>query len=863
MKTREKIPAFYAKLFKWFCRENLYEELQGDLEETFYKNIKTHGAKYARRKYAYEILKLMRPSVMRNLNAVNKTNHSAMIKSNFRIGWRHLVKNKVYSFLNIGGLGVGMAVTILIGLWVHNELSWDRFHSNIDRLYRVYINRAGHNGTFTQSVVQLPLWEELKATPGIKYVSPTDDRLGSVVLAYGDAKLEKSFHYASEDFLRMFDFTLVKGALDRQLNDPSGIVLTESTAKALFGNEEPLGKVLRMDNRADLTVSGVVKDPPANSTLQFECLIPFQVIMGLDPGIKKALSNWGNSSWNMYIELEEGVDTSVLEERIVNMVKQHDNESDNELMLFPFKDSHLYSEFKNGKSVGGAIVYVRIFSIIALLILGLACINFINLSTARLQKRAKEVGIRKVVGSNRKQLIFQFLIETVLMTIISLGLAIGLVEALLPSYNMLVNKDLFINYADPLIWLSALIFIFMTGLVSGSYPAFFLSSLRPIIVLKGRTGSGKQGNLPRKVLVTVQFFFSIGLIIGTVVIYNQIHYIKNRDFGYNMNNLLMVPFTGDIGKNYEPIKRDLITQLLAASVSVSSSPLTGINSWSKPAWRGQTEDQNRFFGIISIGHDYLKTIGADIIRGREFNTAFNDSSSVILNKAALNFMGLEEPIGERIRLGGRDYTVVGVFDDVIMGVPYQPANSTLFLFMPDWIDYMLIRIPGDMSISLAMEGIEGIFEKYNPEFPFSYSFVDQEFEKKYATEKLIGKLANLFAVMAIAISCLGLFGLTAFTAERRTKEVGIRRVFGASLMNILSLFSSDFIKLILIAFLLSAPVTWWLLHQWLLDYSYRVTIELWMILSGGIMALLLTWIIVSIQASRVAAVNPAKSLRNE
>ena len=863
MKTQDKIPAFYARLFKWCCKEHLYEELQGDLEETFHKNFRTHGLKYARKKYRYEILKLLRPSVIKNFSGINKTNHITMIKSNFQTGWRHLVKNKVYSFLNIGGLGVGMAVTILIGLWVYDELSWDKFHSNIDRLYRVYINRAGDNGIFTQNVVPLALWEELKTIPGIRYVSPTDDIQGSVVLSYEDVRLERSFHYASEDFLRMFDFTLVKGAFDERFNKPSGIVLTESTAAALFGKEDPLGKVLRMDNRADLIVSGVVKDPPDNSTLQFECLIPFQVMMRLYPEMQETLTKWNNSSWLMYIQLEKEVDALALENRIRDIIKRHLTDSDNELMLFPLKDSHLHSEFRDGKSVGGAIVYVRIFSIIALLILGLACINFINLSTARLEKRAKEVGIRKVVGSSRRQLVFQFLSETVLMTVLSLGLAFGMVQASLPFYNSLVGRELSIDYADPFLWLMALAFILVTGLISGSYPALFLSSLKPIGVLKGRVGRQKQGNLPRKVLVTTQFFFSIGLIIGTIVIYNQIHHIKDRDFGYNMNNLLMVPVTGDIQKNYEPIKRELIDQSLATAVSKSSSPLTRISAWSKPEWAGQTEEQQVFFGIISINHDYITTLGTNMIQGRDFNTAFNDSASVILNRSALDFMGLEDPLGSQIKLGGIDYTVIGVIDDVIMGLPYQPAARTLFLFVADWMNFMLIRIPDNTGVRPVMEGIEEVFEKYNPEFPFSYSFVDQDFNSKYATVELIGKLANLFAILAIAISCLGLFGLTAFAAERRTREVSIRRVFGASVMSILSLFSSDFIRLIFIAFFLSAPVTWWFLYQWLQDYSYRVTIEIWMILSGGILALLLTCIIVSIQVFRAAATNPSQSLRSE
>ncbi|NER83831.1 MAG: hypothetical protein F6K42_30670 [Leptolyngbya sp. SIO1D8] len=364
-------------------------------------------------------------------------------------------------------------------------------------------------------------------------------------------------------------------------------------------------------------------------------------------------------------------------------------------------------------------------------------------------------------------------------------------------------------------------------------------------------------------LVTIQFFFSIGLIIGTVVIYHQIHYIKNRNLGYNKNNLLMVPVTGDIQQNYAAIKRDLLTRSLATAVSASSSPLTGIRAWSKPEWEGQNEDQQVFFGIIGIQHDYLEVLGPEMIHGRDFSPLFNDSASVILNKAALDFMGLAAPIGTQIRLGGKDYTVVGVYDDMIMGMPYQSASRTLFLFDPDWMNYLFIRLPETENIKPVMSSIEAVFQKYNPAFPFSFSFVDQEFNRKYAAEELIGRLANLFAILAVGISCLGLFGLTAYTAERRTKEVGIRRVFGASIMNVLSLFSSDFTKLILIAFLLAAPVTWWLLQQWLQEYTYRITMELWMVLSGGIMALLLTWVIVGIQVFRATAVNPSASLRSE
>ena len=586
--------------------------------------------------------------------------------------------------------------------------------------------------------------------------------------------------------------------------------------------EKALGKVIRFDNKADLKVSAVIQDPPQNSTLQFECLIPFKAAMAMDPEYKEALSIWGNSSYHMYIEVEPNADVSQLQSRLRDVIKANKSDTEEELMIFPLHRSRLYSEFVNGKSVGGAITYVRIFMVTAIMILALACINFINLATARSEKRAKEVGIRKTVGSDRKQLVLQFLSETVLMAVMSFMLAIALVEGLLPFFNTLVNKELAVDYMDPVVWAMAIVFILLTGVISGSYPAFFLSSFRPIVVLKGKLGVGKQGALPRKVMVTMQFFFSIGLLISTVVIYSQINYIKNREIGYDKNNLLMIPATGDIQEKYEIIKNDLLQKSLATSVSAASSPITALQAWSMPRWQGQREDQKDFYAIISIGHDYTETIDVEVLRGRTFNEAFNDSTSMILNQAAVNHMELKDPIGAIVHLNGRDYTVVGVMDDIIMGSPYHPAAPTIFLFIPEWADNVLIRLPQEASLSQVMKGIEGVFKDHNPAFPFSFDFVDESFSDKLAVEELTGKLANLFAILAIVISCLGLFGLSAFAAEQRTKEVGIRKVLGASLTGIVSLFSKDFSKLVVIAFLLAAPLTWWIMNQWLQQYTYRV-----------------------------------------
>lgn len=784
-----------------------------------------------------------------------------MIRNYVKIAARNLLRNKVFSFINIFGLALGLACSMLILLWVQDELNWDRFHPDVDQLYRVYINRPGDNGIFTQTAVQLPLWEALESTPGIGAVTPTKEL--NVTLAYSDARIETSSYIVGNDFLKMFHFAFVEGSGDQVLNDPSSIVLTKSTAHALFGNEMALGKAIRIDNKADWKVSAVVEDPPQNSTLQFEALIPFKAAVTLLPDLKQALTYWENSSYQMYIEVEANADVSQLQSRVRDIIKAHSSNKEQELLLFPLYKSRLYSEFENGQSVGGAITYVRIFTIAAIVILALACINFINLATARSEKRAKEVGIRKTVGSARIQLVFQFLSETVLMAVLSFIMAIVLVEGFLPSFNGLINKDLAVDYKDPVVWEMAAVFILITGVVAGSYPAFFLSSFRPIAVLKGKLASGKRGVFPRKVMVTMQFFFSIALLSSTVVIYNQINFIKNRKIGYDKNNLLMIPATGEMMNKYEIIKGKLLEKSLATSVSTSSTTVTTIPAWSMPVWDGQREDQRSFYAVISIGHDYIETLNVNMLQGRAFNDRFNDSTSMILNQTAVDQMELKNPIGTKVRINRHEYTIVGVMDDIMMGSPYHPAAPTVFLFTPSWMDNVLIRLPETTSLSKVMSGIAEVFKEYNPAFPFTFQFADESFGEKFATEELTGKLANLFAILAIVISCLGLFGLSAFAAEQRTKEVGIRKVLGATLTGIVSMFSKDFSKLVVIAFLLAAPLTWWIMNRWLQQYTYRVEVEWWMLASTGGLVLLLTWLIVGLHAAKAATVNPARSLSNE
>lgn len=785
-----------------------------------------------------------------------------MLLNQLKIILRGIRRSPIFSFINIFGLAGGLACSILILLWVADELSWDHFNKNASRLYRVYINRPGDGGTFTQTVVPLALWDELKKNPAVENISPTNTG-ANVTLAYKEQKLEKTFLYTGEDFLKMFSFPLIEGDLSNQLNSPSSIVLTQSTAKALFGGQDALGKTIRMDNQKDLTVSGIVADPPAESTLQFQCLIPFQVAVSLDPSYKEIRASWDHASFNLFVELTNGADASKVEAEIRDILKPHGQpDFPQQLMLFPYAKTHLYSKFENGKSIGGAITYVQIFSVIAIAILALACINFMNLATARSEKRSKEVGIRKSVGSRSGQLIRQFLAETMVIATVAFGVALLIVMVALPAYNSLVGKRLFIDYATPVLWGIAILFIIITGFAAGMYPAFILSSFQPARVLKGRSVAGNKGNLPRKIMVTLQFFFSIGLILATVIIYRQVTYLKDRDAGYNKDNLLMIPTTGTIPKLYPSIKNDLLNKALASNVTIASAPVTDLTSWTKIQWEGQRDDQKDYMALISAGNDYAKTLGIKILQGREFEESHNDTLSMMLNQAAVDYMGLKEPLGLVVTMGDRQYTVTGVLDNAIMTSPDSPAQPTLFVDIPQWTSDIMIRMPkGNPHGTLAK--IQALFQTYNPEFPFSYSFADQEYNRKFANEELIQKLADIFSALAILISCFGLFGLAAFAAEQRTKEIGIRKVLGASISGILLLFSKEFSRLIFIAFMISTPVTWWVMSRWLSHYPYHIQPRWWMFAGTGIFVLVLTWLIVGITGAKAALTNPVKTLRSE
>ncbi len=783
-----------------------------------------------------------------------------MFKNYFKTAWRNLFRNKGFSITNILGLTIGISCTIFILLWVYDELTYDKFQKNYDNIYQVIANRNFNNQVFTDRSMAMPLASALEnSSPLIKHAVVTTYQQQNV-LAYNNNKIKKDGYVVSDHFFDIFSWQFVKGNAATALKDPNSIVLTDDAAKAFFGNADPINKVLTIDNNRSVKVTAIVKRPPNNSTFEFDWITPFNYD---DSDTRHAMNEWINSSWNVFIQTVPGVDTAVLNKNITAIKRSHGNDAISSYFVFPMNHWHLYSDFENGKNTGGMIEYVRLFSVIAIIILLIACINFMNLSTARSEKRAKEVGIRKTLGSNKKQLITQFFFESFILTFIAFILAIITVALLLPSFNLMVDKHLSLNIMQPLFWVMALGIILFTAFVAGSYPALYLSSFNPVKVLKGTNVSGKKTILPRHILVTSQFVISILLISATIIVYQQIQHVKDRDMGYNPNGLVMIPSTPDTDKNFAVIKHDLLASGIITNVTRTSSPITEV-WWNTgaPDYDGKPANAQIIMGGLGTDVDFAKTMGVKLLQGHDFTGTPADSTSMMLNKAAVDAMKLKHPIGMQMHYG-KNYTVIGVTDNVIMTSPYEPPYPMLMVFDPNNSSTNTMRIKAGVPAQKAIAVLETVFKKYNPSVPFEYQFVDQEFEKKFLTEELIGKLTNIFSALAIFICCLGLAGLASFTIEKRFREIGVRKVLGASVQQLLMLISKEFLKLVVIAFVIAVPLTYWLMSNWLEKYNYRISIHFLLFIIVGISMFLLTLIVVSLNTIRAATGNPVKSLRTE
>ncbi|MCF0061053.1 ABC transporter permease [Dyadobacter chenwenxiniae] len=786
-----------------------------------------------------------------------------MLKNYLKIAWRNLLKNKTFSLISILGLALGMACSLLIMLWVQDEIKMDRFHKNDARIFTVMENQfySGVINTFAATpgiladhiVKDIPeiemasqwLWEE------------------APVLAVGNTFDNEKGRYVQGDFLSIFSFDLSQGDAKTALKRPDGIVISQKIANKYFKGQDPIGKTIRVDNKDDVIVTGVLKEIPAYSSVKFDFL------MSYDRWIKgnKWAEEWGNNGPRCVVLLDKNADIDKVNAKIKGYLKTKNKGSNIDLFLINYGQSYLYSKWDSGKQNGGRIEYVQLFTIVAIFILVIACINFMNLATARSVKRAKEVGLRKVVGAYKSSLVGQFMGESILITLLALAFALVLVAVLLPSFNALTEKQLSLNFFNPTLLILLLILTTITGVLAGSYPALFMSSLNPVVVLKGALKFKPSAAYFRQGLVVFQFGLSILLILSMIVVYRQIEFIQNKNLGFNKSNLLYISdVEKGMAKNFASFKQVLENEPGIQAVTVSQAgPMDYGSSTMGVSWPGKDTTQQMLFNVNPVGFDFVKTMGIQLLDGRDFNPAFGtDTSNYLVNEAAAKKIGYKDPVGKELTMWRKKGKIIGLMKDFHMGslhVAIEPLIINLQPKTENWGAALILTEPGKTKLAIA--NTEKVFKQYNVGFPFKYHFADEEFGNLYKAETVVSKLSNYFAFLAIFISCLGLFGLAAFTAEQRTKEIGVRKVLGASVTNLVGMLSMDFVKLVAIAALIAFPIAGYFLQNWLEKYAYRIEMEWWYFLAAGIAALLIALFTVSFQAIKAALMNPVKSLRGE
>ena len=794
-----------------------------------------------------------------------------MLKNYLKTAWRSLLKNKTSSVINISGLAVGMAVAIIIGLWIWDEISFDRSNKNYSHIAQVMQNQDINGERTTWRGVPYPLADALRSNFKDDFKCVTLINWANSILSYNNKPLSKNGIYVESKAQEMLDLKMLKGSI-KGLEQPDALFISRSLAKAVFGNEEPINKIITVE-QVPAKIAGVYEDMPANSSFaDINFIAPWQLKLTIVPGIKTMENPWGNNGFQVMVQLADNTDMKTVSEKIkyvkLNNIREQEKIAKPLLFLHPMNKWHLYSDFKNGVNVGGKIEFVWLFGIIGIFVLLLACINFMNLSTARSEKRAREVGIRKAVGSLRRQLIAQFLCESVMVAVLASVVALLIAYLSLPFFNTIADKHLTIPFSNSYFVILVAGFAIFTGIIAGSYPAFYLSHFNPVKVLKGTFAVGRFSSLPRKILVVLQFSVSIILIICTIVVLKQIQFAKERSVGYDRSGLLMVSMhMYDVRGHFEAIRNDLKNTGAILEIAESGNPITAVyNSNGGMNWRGKVPGTSVDFPMNAVSVDYGKTVRWKIVQGRDFSRSFpSDSAAFILNESAVKFMGLKNPVGEQVSFDdGVAFTVVGVVKDFVMESPYNPVRPSMFRMVRRNNGGMLnLKLNPAIPVHEAVQKAEAVFKKYNPDQPFEYKFADEEYAKKFNDEERIGNLASLFAILAIFISCLGLFGLSAFVAESRIKEIGVRKILGASVFNITKLLSLDFVKLVMIAIAIATPVAWYAMNKWLLNYTYRISIGWMIFFVAGLSAIVIALMTVSFQSIKAAVANPVKSLRNE
>ena len=794
-----------------------------------------------------------------------------MIKNYFKTAWRNLRRNKTYGLLNIFGLAIGIACAGLIFLWVEDEMTFDNVNVKKSRLYRVEVNMKYGGNLFTMASTPRPLSAALKnEIPGVVNAARMSDENQRTLFSVGDKAVYASGRYADASFFNMFTLDFVQGNAKEAFRELYSLVITETAAKKFFGSEiDVIGKAVRVDNQHDFIVSGVIKDLPENSSLQFEWLAPYQISPYYDDS-----QNWQGYGPFTYVELDAKADVAVINQKIKTFIHQKSADQESDIFLFSMKDWRLHSEFANGKQTGGGrIKQVYLFSSVAWILLFIACINFMNLATANSLKRAKEVGVRKVMGVQRSGLIAQFMGEALLMAALAAIAAVVIMIISLPGFNMLMQKQLALNAGSPLHMTMLIAVTMICGLVAGSYPSVYLSSFNPLMVLKGLKLKAGRASLVRQGLVIVQFTVSVVFIISTVVVYLQIRHVKERKLGFDKDNLLEIDMRHDFSGVFPMIKQHLLqTGLVENAASTDHVTIYGGNSDSRFQWKGKQPGNETAICFRNVSPEFIAVSGMKMMEGRDFTSdASYESNNVLITESMAKMMGDESAIGKVIQSPREnkdgvftDMTVIGVVNNYVFGNMYGQSNPVIFFCKPPKDDKLLyIRLKPHARADEAIAKIEAVMKKDNPGYPLEYNFVDEQFNRMFSNEMLISKAAGIFAVLTIIVSCLGLFGLATYTAERRVKEIGIRKVLGASVSGIAGLLSKDFLQLVFISCLIAFPVAWWMMHNWLQGYEYRIAISWWIFLLAGVIAMLIALLTVSFQAIKAALANPVRSLRSE
>ncbi|RAW02339.1 ABC transporter permease [Pseudochryseolinea flava] len=793
-----------------------------------------------------------------------------MLTNYFKIAWRNLQKNRVYSMINIGGLAVGMGVTILIALWVIDELGYDRYHQNYDRIAQVMQHQTYNGNVGTQESNPAAMGEEIRNVYGadFRYVLQASWNHEHTV-TFGDKMFLQEGSFFEPQVAEMLTLKMIHGSRNG-LQEMNSILISAAVAKTYFGDDDPMGKMLRIDDAVDVKVTGVYEDLPFNSSFRdMKIIMPWSLYLSQNKWVEQMENPWGSNFTRTFAMIGDHAEMESLSKKIkdvkLNKVSQEEHRYNPQVFLHPMSKWRLYSEFKNGVNIGGRITNIWLFGTIGVFVLILACINFMNLSTARSEKRAKEVGIRKAIGSLRKQLVAQFFSESILIAVLAFVLSILLVYLVLPSFNVVADKRIDIPFVDFTFWATGVGFAIFTGVLAGIYPALYLSSFNPVKTLKGTFRVGRYAAIPRKALVVLQFSISTTLIIGTIVVYKQITFAQNRPIGYNKDGLIRASVTDDLHKHFDAIREELMSAGAIVAMAESGSPTTQVwNTNGGFDWEGKDPNQAVDFPNNAVSHDYGNVIGWKLKEGRDFSRDFaSDTATFILNESAVKFIGLKDPVGKIIRWENQPYTVIGVIEDILVQSPYAPVRPAMWHLNTDAQNVFLMKLNPQTNVKSALSKIESVFKRESPGRPFSPSFVDEDYAQKFGDEKRLGTLSSFFAVLAIFISCLGLFALASFVAEQRTKEIGIRKVLGASVPNLWRMLSQDFVVLVIISCLIAVPIAYYLAVGWLSSYEYKTDLSWWIFTAAVTGAIAITLFTVSYQAIKASLMNPVKSLRTE